>query len=211
MSRRAARMRALEKPSTFSPRNEHLAGRRLDQPQHAAAGRALAAARFADQRERLALIDGEAHVVHGPHDRLLAEQPAAALEVLDEIADLDERPSASTCVRDRRGRLRARDSKCSARWSAPSSCRSAPRRRCHASGSAARTSSRAAAREVRDRAFDGLQPSAGVPPGIDASRPRVYGCFGSGRSRAPGPARRCGRRTSPRRDRRSRRSRRGRA
>ena len=48
----------------------HLAGRRLDQPQHASAGRALAAARFADQPVGLALLDGEAHIVHGADDRL---------------------------------------------------------------------------------------------------------------------------------------------
>ena len=69
----------------------HLAGRRLDQPQHAAAGRALAAAGFADQAERLALLDLKAHVVDRADDGFGRKKPAAAREVLDEIADFDER------------------------------------------------------------------------------------------------------------------------
>ena len=68
MSRRAARIRALENAEHVLAAKRHLAGGRLDQPQHAAAGRALAAARFADQREGLALVDGEADVVDRAHD-----------------------------------------------------------------------------------------------------------------------------------------------
>ena len=57
MSRRAARIRALENASTFSPRNSTSpevgsTSRSMQRP-----GRALAAARLADQRERLALLD----------------------------------------------------------------------------------------------------------------------------------------------------------
>ncbi len=89
-------MRALENASTFSPRNVTSPDVGSIEPQHAPAGRALAAAGFADEREGLALIDGKAHIVHGADDRLFAEQPAAALEVLDEIADLDERHQPTT-------------------------------------------------------------------------------------------------------------------
>ena len=53
-----------------------LARGRLDQPQQAAAGRRLAAAGLADQAERLALFDREAHVIDRGDTRALAEQPA---------------------------------------------------------------------------------------------------------------------------------------
>ena len=68
----------------------HLTGRRLDQPEDAAAGRGLAAARFADQAERLALLDRKRHVVHRAHDPTARERPpAAARELLDQIADVE--------------------------------------------------------------------------------------------------------------------------
>ena len=51
-----------------------LARRRLDQAQEAAAGGGLAAARFADQPERLARLDGEGHAIDGPHLGGTAEQ-----------------------------------------------------------------------------------------------------------------------------------------
>ena len=69
----------------------HVARRRLDQPQQAAAGRRLAAARLADQPERLALVDAEAHVVDRGDARARPEAAAAAGEMLDEMRDLDER------------------------------------------------------------------------------------------------------------------------
>ena len=68
-----------------------LARRRLDQPQHAPPGRRLAAPGLADEAERLAGRDGEAHVVDGPHRRRLAEQRPARRKLLDEVLDLDER------------------------------------------------------------------------------------------------------------------------
>ena len=52
-------------PNTSSPRNVNDPGRRLDEPQQAARRGRLAAARLADQAERLALVDGEAHAVDG--------------------------------------------------------------------------------------------------------------------------------------------------
>ena len=84
-------MRALEKPSTFSPRN-------VTSPDVGSISRSM-------QRPvvLLPLPDSPTSANVSPSstekltsstardDRLLAEQPAAALEVLDEIADFDER------------------------------------------------------------------------------------------------------------------------
>ena len=72
-------------------RNRIAARGRLDQLEDGAGDRGLAAARFADQRQRLALRDRERDVVHGVHDvdRLLAEA-AADVEVDREIVDLQE-------------------------------------------------------------------------------------------------------------------------
>ena len=68
------------------------ARRRLDEPQQQPPDRRLAAARFADEAERLAARDLEAHAVDrlDDGDRPL-QDPAADREVLDEVADLDER------------------------------------------------------------------------------------------------------------------------
>ena len=52
----------------------HRPARRFDQPEQAAAGRGLAAARLANQPERLALVDAEAHIVNGRHGRAVAEE-----------------------------------------------------------------------------------------------------------------------------------------
>ena len=54
-------------PSTSSPLKRDLARRRLDQAEDAAPGRRLAAARLADQAERLALLDRERHAIDRPH------------------------------------------------------------------------------------------------------------------------------------------------
>ena len=53
-------------------------------------GRRLAAARLADQPERLAFVDGERDVVDGADDGAFAQQSAAAAELLDEMADLEQ-------------------------------------------------------------------------------------------------------------------------
>ena len=85
-------MRALRERQHVLAAEPHLAGRRLDQPQDAAAGRRLAAARFADQAERFSLLDREADVVDGAHDRRAgANSPRVAREVLDEVADFEQR------------------------------------------------------------------------------------------------------------------------
>ena len=67
----------------------------LDQPHQAAGERGLAAARFADDAERLAARDCEAHAVQRMHDRnrLAGEPPRQALahaEMLDEAGHLQE-------------------------------------------------------------------------------------------------------------------------
>ncbi len=71
----------------------HLAGGRLVELQDGAARRALAAAGFADQSERLALLDGEGDTVHGLHraDLALHDDAAREREVHDEVIDLKER------------------------------------------------------------------------------------------------------------------------
>ena len=51
---------------------------RLDQPQHAARHRRLAAAGFADQPERFAGADRKADAIHGMHGADAAAQDAAA-------------------------------------------------------------------------------------------------------------------------------------
>ena len=169
---------------------------RLDQPQHAAAGRALAAAGFADERERLALLHRKAHIVDGADDGLLAEQPAAALEVLDEVADFDERHQPHR------------------RPGGPSVIDADVR----ASGTPCRRRMRRAARRNEQPAAGarfGTVPSIAFSrePACRRDRASSRACrdaSGCERCRAPGPARRSGPRTSPRRDPRFRRSRRGR-
>ena len=71
---------------------EHLAGGGLHRPLDAAPGGGLSAPALAHQRQRLSRVHGEAHVV----DRLddaghLPAEPAGALEVLDEVPDLQQR------------------------------------------------------------------------------------------------------------------------
>ena len=69
------------------------ARRRLDEAQEQPPDRRLAAARLADQPEGLAAADVEADAVDrlDGGDRPL-QHPAADREVLDEVADLDQRP-----------------------------------------------------------------------------------------------------------------------
>ena len=65
---------------------------RLDQPQERATDGRLAAARLADEAERLAATDGEADVVDRLHVADLAAQDAAhQREELAQVLDLDER------------------------------------------------------------------------------------------------------------------------
>src|SRR5262245_15030124 len=68
-----------------------LAAGRFDEPQHAPSRRRLAAARFADEPERLTLFDPEAHVVDGRDSSSLPEQTCVAHEVLHEVRNVNER------------------------------------------------------------------------------------------------------------------------
>ena len=95
---------------------DDLAGRRLEQPDDRAAERRLAAARLADEAERLALLHGEADVVDRVHARDLALQHALPdREVLLDVPDLDKRrrspfvltPASVLVAADRRVAVRA--------------------------------------------------------------------------------------------------------
>ena len=83
------------------------AGRGLDQPQQQPPDRGLARARLANEPERLAATDLEAHAGHRLDDGdRPVEEPAPDREVLDEVAHLDERRLAlrAGVARRRHGR-----------------------------------------------------------------------------------------------------------
>ena len=120
------------------------AGGRLDQPQDRAADRGLAAAGFADQRERLAGADFQRHAV----DRVdvagrAAQQALLDREMLLEVLDLEHQRS-----RLRHDPLRTAARNASTRPSAPGASPRRPAPRCGSdrprTDSAARTRSRAA-------------------------------------------------------------------
>ena len=68
-----------------------LARQRLDQAQDRAAAGRLAAARFADERERLALADVERHVLDRVHPRHRpAEEPSLDRKARGQVAHLDD-------------------------------------------------------------------------------------------------------------------------
>ena len=71
----------------------HRARRRVHQAQDQASGGRLAAAGFADQRQRLAAGDLEADVLDGAHqaDDLAADEAAADRKMLDQAIDLQDR------------------------------------------------------------------------------------------------------------------------
>ena len=72
---------------------QHRAAQRLDQPHHRAAGRRLAAAGFADQRQRLAGLQAEGDVLDRVHPaRDPAEQAGADIEARRQVGDLEHRP-----------------------------------------------------------------------------------------------------------------------
>ncbi len=80
----------------------HRARRRVHQAQDQASGGRLAAAGFADQRQRLAAGDLEADVLDGAHeaDHLAADQAAADREMLDQAVDLQDRDIARGIAHD---------------------------------------------------------------------------------------------------------------
>ena len=63
----------------------------LDQADDQARGRGFAAAGFADEADHLALVDGDRNIVDRAHDALGAEQPAADIEMLDQVLHLQQR------------------------------------------------------------------------------------------------------------------------
>ena len=130
MSRRAsAHARAREREHVLAAKQD-LAGGRFDQPQDAAAGRALAAAGFADESEHLAFVDREAHIVHGLDDRRRARRgPACRTKCFTRCRHLEQRhqpiarspcrarPRAGcACIRARRRGESARTGPCSTSW-----------------------------------------------------------------------------------------------
>src|SRR2546422_7193750 len=75
-----------------APLEDDLPARRPLELEDAPAGRRLAAARLADEPEGLAAADRKAHVVHGTDDAgPPTEEPAADVEVFDEVPNLQER------------------------------------------------------------------------------------------------------------------------
>ena len=75
------------------------ARRRLDEAQQQPPDRRLAAARLADEPERLAAPDLEAHAVHGlDHADGALQDAAPDREVLDQVLDLDERAGSSAAA-----------------------------------------------------------------------------------------------------------------
>ena len=85
-----AHRRAAEREQVDVP-EPHLTRRGLDQAQHAAPRRRLPAARFADEPERLAFLDREAHLVDSLRGRHGSEEARSAGEVLGQAADVDDR------------------------------------------------------------------------------------------------------------------------
>src|SRR5262249_22192641 len=169
--------RALRQPLDRLPVEDDAPRRRLVQPKQSATERRLAAARLADEAQRLARLDGEAHVLDGAEDR-----PTLA-EVLRQAGHFDER-----CGHAGSGTGKKHRTKCPG-----------------ASGSSGGPSARQPSWTRGQRSWN-LQPggrawSGGTMPGIsdkrspesssrgtDARRPAVYGWRGAARSSAVGAA-----------------------
>ena len=92
MSRQSARNAPMCERADVLALKPDFAGGRLDQAQDAAAGGRFAGAGFADEAERLALLDVEADAVDGMHDGLVAQQEAGAdVELLGQVPDREQR------------------------------------------------------------------------------------------------------------------------
>ena len=90
--RRSGRISRNGRPVISCPSNLTLPVGRLDQPQHAAAGRGLAAAALPDQAEHFALVHRERHAVDGAHVADGArEQPLLDREMFLQIPDFEDR------------------------------------------------------------------------------------------------------------------------
>src|SRR5919108_577142 len=88
-----------------APVEDDPAAGRVEQAHHAAGHRRLAAARLADDAERLALADGEGDAVDSLHraDLLLEDDPARNREVLLQV--LDDEELGAVCAGGRRLRV----------------------------------------------------------------------------------------------------------
>jgi len=97
-----------------------LAGGRLDEAEHEAARRRLAAAALADQAERLALVDVEADVVDRAHaaDLALDEEPGGDREVLGQVLDAQQRGGGGRAHAEAPSRARMQ----AAKWPGAISC-----------------------------------------------------------------------------------------
>src|SRR5438552_4781161 len=156
-----------------------LTGGRLDQAEDRAARGGLAAARLADEAQRLAGHDVERHVVHRVHTRHLArEQAATDREVLLEVANLEERLWHGVASQYR---------KQATLWPGRTSLRGGVFSKCMGLASAQRGAK-------RQPGFSGPRRVGTVPGigssfclfvaamsmrGIERSSPCVYGCSGS--------------------------------
>ena len=187
---------------------DHLPAGDVEQAQDAAADRRFAASGFADQRQRLALVDGEGHAVDGiDRGRIRAEQARAHREVLLEIVDLEQRHGSCGRGLLRRvvaGREVARRLQFERRRRLPAQI---GRERAAAGEHAARDALLQARHHARNLDEPGLQcrrarsrASAPLRTG-----PACRGGADSGRAGRPAPPPPCGPRTSPSRARRPRR------
>ena len=82
---------ASREPKQVAATKADLAGGGLDEPERASPRRGLAAAGFADQRQRLAGCDRKAHVVYRAERAACAEEVPAERILLDEVPDLEQR------------------------------------------------------------------------------------------------------------------------
>ena len=220
LARVQRRVRILEDHLHLAPQRPHLArlrcvmsraveadraGGRLEQLEHQPRGRRLAAARLADDAERLAAVDAERDVLDGVHDAAAAREHAQADgEVLRQVLDLDERVAAG-------------GARCAPTPQADAASRSAQSPRLSLGvevagvGVAALDRLRAAAGSCRTASkrcgqrgwngqpggrlmTDGGEPSIArrcVEPwlelGIDSSSPQVYGCCAASKTSCAGP------------------------
>src|SRR2546427_7088514 len=165
------------------------AGGRLEQTDDAASERGFPAARLADESESLSLGDVERHVVDCVHEFPVALEGALVdRKELLQVPNAQERLPAhrvETCVAGLRSAARSRrESQQRSRWPGPA--------RASRSGStwhASKTYGQRGAKEQPGARSmrDGGRPSIGRSRfvrglsirGIDASRPHVYGCWGS--------------------------------
>ena len=90
------RRKAVDRPAFEA----HRAGRRLVEPEHQARDRRLAAAAFADERQRFSRVDIERDAVYRTHAQGRPEElPALMLEVAHETVGLQKRHAGHAAIR----------------------------------------------------------------------------------------------------------------